>query len=54
LVLVVEDDGIGGAQATGQGLRGIADRADATGGRLAISDRPGGGTTVTVNLPCES
>jgi signal transduction histidine kinase len=54
LVLVVEDDGVGGAQATGQGLRGIADRADASGGRLAITNRPGGGTTLTVNLPCES
>lgn len=54
LVLVVDDDGRGGAQATGQGLRGIADRADAAGGRLTIADRVGGGTSIRVELPCES
>ncbi len=54
LVLVVDDDGRGGAQATGQGLRGIADRADAAGGRLTIADRVGGGTRIRLELPCES
>jgi signal transduction histidine kinase len=54
LCLVVEDDGRGGADPTGHGLRGIADRAEAAGGRLTVGDRPGGGTVVTAELPCGS
>ncbi len=53
LVLQVDDDGIGGADPNGHGLRGIADRAEAAGGTLAVSARFGGGTTVTARLPCE-
>jgi len=51
LRLVIEDDGIGGADATGNGLRGIADRAEAVGGRLTVHERPGRGTVVTAELP---
>jgi len=54
LLLTVEDDGIGGADAGGQGLRGIADRAGAAGGRLTIRERPGHGTLVMAELPCAS
>lgn len=55
LVLRVDDDGIGGADPAGPGLRGIADRAEAAGGTLAVGARPGGGgTTVTARLPCAS
>jgi signal transduction histidine kinase len=54
LRLVVEDDGVGGADPAGQGLRGIADRAEAAGGRLAVEARPGGGTMVIAELPCGS
>ena len=54
LELIVEDDGGGGADPTGHGLRGIADRAEAAGGRLTVEDRPGGGTVITAELPCES
>ncbi|MFC9694117.1 ATP-binding protein [Kribbella sp. NPDC056951] len=54
VVVQIEDDGRGGADPTGTGLRGIADRAEAAGGRLTIEDRPGGGTRVTGELPCES
>jgi signal transduction histidine kinase len=54
LRLVVEDDGVGGADPAGQGLRGIADRAEAAGGRLAVAERPGGGTIVIAELPCGS
>jgi signal transduction histidine kinase len=54
LRLVVEDDGVGGADPAGQGLRGIADRAEAAGGRLAVGERTGGGTVVVAELPCGS
>jgi signal transduction histidine kinase len=54
LQLIVEDDGSGGADPAGHGLRGIADRAEAAGGRLIVSERPGGGTRVMAELPCGS
>ncbi|WP_165952608.1 sensor histidine kinase [Kribbella albertanoniae] len=54
VVVQIEDDGRGGADANGTGLRGIADRAEAAGGSLTVSERPGGGTRVTGVLPCES
>ncbi|MGW6277822.1 sensor histidine kinase [Kribbella sp. NPDC055071] len=54
LVVRVEDDGCGGADARGTGLRGIGDRVEASGGRLTVAERPGGGTLVTAELPCES
>ena len=55
LVVAVEDDGIGGADADrGSGLRGLADRIEARGGRLTVSSPPGGGTRVTGEIPCAS
>jgi signal transduction histidine kinase len=54
LVLRVGDDGCGGADRFGSGLRGIADRAEAAGGRLRVDSRDGDGTTVTAELPCGS
>jgi signal transduction histidine kinase len=54
LDLSVEDDGGGGADPLGHGLRGIADRAAAAGGWLVVRARPGGGTVVTAELPCAS
>jgi signal transduction histidine kinase len=39
----VRDDGIGGADAEGHGLVGIADCADALGGRLELKSADGGG-----------
>jgi signal transduction histidine kinase len=53
LVVRVCDDGRGGADAGGSGLRGIADRAEALGGSLRVAERAGGGTIVTGELPCE-
>jgi signal transduction histidine kinase len=54
LVLEVADDGIGGAvPGGGSGLRGLADRVEALGGRLTISSPPGRGTTLRAELPCE-
>lgn len=53
LLLQIDDDGVGGADPDGHGLRGIADRAEAAGGTLAVSARAGGGTTVLARLPCK-
>ena len=53
LLLEVRDDGRGGADpAAGSGLRGIADRVAALGGRVSLESPPGGGTTLRVELPC--
>src|SRR4051794_210813 len=52
VVLEVADDGVGGADpARGSGLRGLADRVEALGGRLAVASPPGSGTVVTAELP---
>jgi PAS domain S-box-containing protein len=47
----VHDDGIGGARPEGGGLRGLADRVDALGGRLTIDSPRAGGTRITATLP---
>ena len=46
LVIEVSDDGIGGADPSGSGLRGLTDRAEAAGGALCVEPRPGRGTIV--------
>jgi len=52
LVIEIVDDGRGGADpAAGTGLRGLADRIDALGGRLDVDSPPGAGTRVTARLP---
>jgi signal transduction histidine kinase len=52
LKLRVSDDGVGGADPRrGSGLVGLADRAEALDGRFSLSSPPGGGTTLTVELP---
>jgi signal transduction histidine kinase len=44
----IEDDGIGGADLErGTGLRGLADRVDALGGRLTVLSPPGRGTRLS-------
>ena len=51
-VLEVSDDGIGGADgAGGSGLRGLADRVGAIGGRLHVTSPAGGGTSLRAELP---
>jgi signal transduction histidine kinase len=35
----------------GLGLRGLADRVEALGGRLLVESRPGEGTVVSAELP---
>jgi signal transduction histidine kinase len=47
----VVDDGAGGADPTGSGLLGLADRMLAPGGRLQVESPPGAGTTVTASVP---
>jgi signal transduction histidine kinase len=47
----VSDDGRGGADAGGSGLRGLADRLAASGGRLQVESAPGAGTVVTAVVP---
>jgi signal transduction histidine kinase len=55
LVVEVTDNGIGGADiASGSGLRGLADRVEAHGGRLRVESPVGGGTKVTGEVPCGS
>ena len=55
LVVEVADDGHGGARLNGgSGLRGLADRVEALGGRLAIESPAPGGTRVVAEIPCAS
>jgi signal transduction histidine kinase len=55
LVIAVQDDGVGGADASnGSGLRGLVDRVEAHGGTLRIESAPGEGTRVVGELPCAS
>jgi signal transduction histidine kinase len=50
----VADDGVGGAEATsGSGLRGLADRVEALGGRLRVVSPAGGGTVIAAEMPCK-
>ncbi|SNT63938.1 hypothetical protein SAMN05421812_11637 [Asanoa hainanensis] len=52
LVVRISDDGRGGADpALGTGLRGLADRVEALGGRLVVESAAGSGTRLTAELP---
>jgi signal transduction histidine kinase len=54
VTLSVRDDGRGGAtMEAGLGLRGLADRVEALGGRLLVESRPGAGTLVSAELPLD-
>jgi signal transduction histidine kinase len=54
LVIEVRDNGMGGARTDGDGtgLRGLADRVEAHGGRLRVESPPGGGTRIVGEIPC--
>ena len=53
LVVEIADDGVGGANSElGTGLRGLADRVEARGGRLRVWTPRGGGTRVRAEIPC--
>jgi signal transduction histidine kinase len=55
--LDVRDDGVGFVGGLGPngglGLRGMRERVEALGGRLAVESAPGAGTTVAVTVPVE-
>ncbi len=53
VVVEIVDDGIGGADPTGSGLRGLSDRVAALGGMLALSSAPGRGTALRAELPSD-
>jgi signal transduction histidine kinase len=53
LVIEVADDGAGGADPEGSGLRGLADRVETFGGRLSIDSRPGAGTHLAAEMPLD-
>jgi signal transduction histidine kinase len=55
LLVDVSDDGRGGAEPrAGGGLQGLSDRIAAVGGTLSIVSKPGAGTTLHAEVPCES
>jgi signal transduction histidine kinase len=51
--LEVCDDGQGGADPNGSGLRGLRRRVEALDGRLSVTSPRGGPTTVRAEMPCE-
>ncbi len=52
VVATIADDGVGGADSRrGSGLRGLADRVEALGGRLRVESPPGGGTRLRAEMP---
>ena len=53
LLVEITDNGVGGADTEhGSGLRGLADRVEALGGRLRVWSPIGGGTRVQAEIPC--
>jgi signal transduction histidine kinase len=51
LFVEVRDNGAGGANPTGSGLRGLADRVAALDGGFEVKGPPGGGTVVRADIP---
>ncbi|MDX6536213.1 MAG: hypothetical protein QOD37_554 [Gaiellales bacterium] len=51
LVLEIGDDGGGGADPHGPGLRGLVDRVEALGGRLRVESEPAFGTRLVATFP---
>jgi len=51
VIATITDNGCGGADPTGSGLRGLADRIEALGGTLLVANRPSGGTMVEARIP---
>ena len=53
VLVEIVDDGVGGANTEqGSGIRGLADRVEALGGRLRVWTPDGGGTRVRAEIPC--
>jgi PAS domain S-box-containing protein len=53
LEVAVVDDGAGGADEEGSGLRGLADRVEALGGSLTLESPANGGTRLVALIPVE-
>jgi signal transduction histidine kinase len=53
LAIRIEDDGVGGADTNGSGLRGLADRVAASGGTFTVQSGPEGGTWISAVLPLD-
>jgi signal transduction histidine kinase len=53
LAIRIEDDGAGGADPSGSGLRGLADRVAASGGTFTVETGPDGGTRVSTVIPLD-
>ena len=51
LRLTIADEGVGGADPAGSGLRGLRDRVAALGGTFDVDSPAGGGTTVRAVIP---
>jgi signal transduction histidine kinase/pilus assembly protein TadC len=51
LHIQVRDDGVGGADAAGTGLVGLADRASALDGNIRLESPASGGTLLTAHIP---
>jgi glucose-6-phosphate-specific signal transduction histidine kinase len=52
VTVLVADDGVGGADpSAGSGLKGIADRVEALGGRFRVESPAGGGTRLLAEIP---
>ena len=51
LTVEVVDDGTGGADVEGTGLRGLADRVEALGGTLRVESAAGRGTRLLAHIP---
>jgi len=52
LTVVISDDGVGGADARGPGLAGLADRVSGVDGQLTVESPRGGPTIIAAELPC--
>ncbi|MEP6797913.1 MAG: ATP-binding protein [Lapillicoccus sp.] len=51
VVVLISDDGVGGADPEGRGLRGFYDRVEALGGTVHLESPWGGGTQLHIVLP---
>ena len=51
VLVEVTDDGVGGANPDGAGLRGLADRVEALGGKLVVESPRGVGTRLLAEIP---
>ncbi|MFL5829056.1 MAG: GAF domain-containing sensor histidine kinase, partial [Solirubrobacteraceae bacterium] len=52
LLLVIRDDGLGGADASrGSGLTGLKDRIEGLGGQIQVKSPPGMGTSIEARIP---